>query len=209
MRRYASTIERRFSIFDDEPLVSLLRFREESHATRSREVAVVSRHWSPVRIGSLRCNKINSQRDTVGGRGCGSRSHADYVSDQERAGYARSTRSVRATLNVYTPVTSSVSNKLTKHFHDLLTRGWRKKVASCHSCVNEELNISLIIVFSSLHINIVSRRQAIARENYNRFTLRRREESLNNWLRIIKDKNYVGLRVVQPQISRSNDEFSL
>lgn len=63
--------------------MSSLRFREESHGTRSRKAAVVGgRHWSPVRIGSLRCNKINSQRVTVGGRGCGSRSHADSVSDQ-------------------------------------------------------------------------------------------------------------------------------
>jgi len=49
-----------------------------------QEATVVGgRHWSPVRIGSLRCNKINSQRDTVGGRGCGSWSHADYVSDDQ------------------------------------------------------------------------------------------------------------------------------
>jgi len=58
------------------------------------------RHWSPVRIGSLRCNKINSQRNTVGGRGCGSRSHADYVSDRENRVRAR--LSNLGVFNVYT-----------------------------------------------------------------------------------------------------------
>jgi len=56
---------------------------------------VGGRHWSPVRIGSPRCNKINSQRDTVGGRGCRSRSHADYVFDR-RSAYKRACARARA-----------------------------------------------------------------------------------------------------------------
>lgn len=114
-----------------KPFMSSLRFREESHATRSREAAVVGgRHWSPVRIGSLRCNKINSQRDTVGGRGCGSRSHADYVSDQGNRVRARLARSERTYLAHCggSPIVQQADGTLFDSFKGVADHFYTKKI---------------------------------------------------------------------------------
>lgn len=135
--------------------MSLLLFHEELHATRSREAAVVNRHWSPVRIGSLRCNKINSQRDTVGGRGCGSQSHADYVSDQERAGYARSARSglhLTCTPRWFSDRLEQADETLSWFTYTQLAKESRQL---SRFCASKELNIPLIIFFSSLVNHIV------------------------------------------------------